>query len=42
MAVKKGNAELQEKLNTGLKNIIASGKFAEICEKWEIANMYEE
>ena len=42
MAVAKGNSELQEKLNTGLKNIIESGKFAEICEKWEIANMYEE
>ena len=42
MAVAKGNTELQEKLNTGLKNIIESGKFAEICEKWEIANMYEE
>ena len=35
MAVAKGNSELQEKLNTGLKNIIESGK-------WEIANMYEE
>ncbi len=42
MAVAKGNSELQEKLNTGLKNIVESGKFAEICEKWEIANMYEE
>ena len=42
MAVAKGNSELQEKLNTGLKNIIDSGKFAEICEKWEVANMYEE
>ena len=42
MAVAKGNSELQEKLNTGLKNLIESGKFAEICEKWEIANMYEE
>ena len=42
MAVAKGNSELQEVLNTGLKNIIESGKFAEICEKWEIVNMYEE
>ena len=42
MAVAKGNSELQEKLNTGLKNIIESGKFAEICEKWEINNMYAE
>ena len=42
MAVAKGNSELQEVLNTGLKNIIESGKFAEICKKWEIANMYEE
>lgn len=42
MAVAKGNSELQGKLNAGLKNIIDSGKFAEICEKWEIANMYEE
>jgi len=42
MAVKKGNSELQEKLNAGLKNIISSGKFAEICEKWEVLNMYEE
>lgn len=42
MAVAKGNDELKEKLNTGLKNIVESGKFAEICEKWEVANMYEE
>ncbi len=42
MAVAKGNAELQDKLNTGLQNIVKSGKFAEICEKWEIANMFEE
>lgn len=42
MAVKKGNSELQAKLNEGLKNIVASGKFAEICEKWDVANMYEE
>ena len=42
MAVAKGNSELQAKLNAGLKNLVDSGKFAEICEKWEIANMYEE
>jgi polar amino acid transport system substrate-binding protein len=42
MAVAKGNSELQAKLNEGLKNIVASGKFAEICQKWEVANMFEE
>ncbi len=42
MAVATGNSELQAKLIAGLKNLVDSGKFAEICEKWEIANMYEE
>ncbi len=33
-AIKKGNTELLEKLNAGLKNVIESGKFAEIQNKY--------
>lgn len=33
-AVKKGNTELLEKLNTGLANIKASGKYDELVDKW--------
>lgn len=33
-AIKKGNTELLEKINTGLKNVIESGKFAEIQAKY--------
>ena len=41
MAVQKGNDELREKLNAGLKNIVENGTFAELCEKWEMANKFE-
>ena len=34
IAVQKGNAELLEKINTGLKNIKENGKFDELVEKW--------
>ena len=33
-AVKKGNTELLEKLNTGLANIKESGKYDELVDKW--------
>lgn len=33
-AVKKGNTELLEKLNTGLANIKANGKYDELVDKW--------
>ena len=36
MAVGKDNAELMEKLNTGLANLMENGKYQEICEKWGI------
>ena len=36
MTVSKDNKELQEKLNTGLKNVIASGKFQELCAKYDL------
>ena len=32
----KDNKELQEKINTGLKNIIANGKYEELCKKYEL------
>ena len=34
IAVQKGNTELLEKINTGMANIQASGKFDEIYAKW--------
>jgi len=34
IAVQKGNTELLEKLNAGLKNIKDNGKFQEIWDKW--------
>lgn len=37
MAVKKGNKELLDKLNTGLDNIIENGTFDELLEKWNLA-----
>ena len=33
-AVQKGNTELLEKLNTGLANIKANGKYQELVDKW--------
>lgn len=36
IAVAQDNEELLEKLNTGLKNIIESGKYEEICVKYEL------
>ena len=41
MAVQKGNDELRDKLNAGLKNIVKNGTFAKLCEKWEMANKFE-
>ncbi len=41
MAVKKGNTELLEKLNQGLKDIVESGEFKEICEKWNIDSKFD-
>ena len=41
MAVAKDNPELLEKLNTGLKNIMANGKYKEICDKWGIGGLEE-
>ncbi len=32
----KDNKELQDKINAGLKNIIASGKYEELCKKYEL------
>ena len=37
MAVKKGNKELLDKLNTGLANIIENGTFDELLAKWNLA-----
>lgn len=34
IAVKKGNAELLEKINTGMQNLKDNGKFDEIFNKW--------
>ncbi|MCI8284694.1 MAG: basic amino acid ABC transporter substrate-binding protein [Firmicutes bacterium] len=34
IAVQKGNKELLDKINAGLKNLKDNGKFAEIYEKW--------
>ena len=34
IAVQKGNTELLEKINTGMANIQASGKFDEIYNAW--------
>ena len=39
MAVAKDNPELLEKLNTGLANIMANGKYQEICDKWGIGGL---
>ena len=36
LAVKKGNDELVEKLNKGLKNIKDNGKYDKLCKKWDI------
>lgn len=34
IAVKKGNSELVEKINAGLKNVVESGKYDELVAKW--------
>ena len=34
IAVRKGNKEVLDKINAGLKDVIASGKYAEIYKKW--------
>ena len=36
-AVKKGNTELLEKINTGLENLKNNGKYDELLEKWGLA-----
>lgn len=36
LAIEKDNTDLQEKLNAGLANVIESGKFDELCEKYEL------
>ncbi len=41
-AVKKDNKELLDKLNKGLQNIVKSGKYQEICDKWEVYNKFAE
>lgn len=40
MAVKKGNTELKNKLNKGLKDIIKDGTFQKLCDKWGIGNKF--
>ena len=40
IAVKKGNSELLGKINTGLKNLVESGKFQEICDAWNVNNRF--
>jgi len=36
-AVQKGNSELLEKINAGLKNVKENGKMDELIKKWELA-----
>lgn len=36
IAVKKGDSELQKKINAGLKNLKENGKYDELCKKWKI------
>lgn len=36
IAIKKGNTELVEKVNKGLKNLKENGKFDELLEKWNL------
>lgn len=36
VAMAKDNKELVEKVNTGLKNLIANGKYEELCKKYEL------
>lgn len=40
IAVKKGNKELLKQLNDGLKDIVKSGEFKKICDKWNVASIY--
>lgn len=39
IAVKKGNKELQDKINAGLKKIVADGTYAKIYKEWFDANV---
>ncbi|MDD4377407.1 MAG: basic amino acid ABC transporter substrate-binding protein [Eubacteriales bacterium] len=39
-AVNKGNTELLNKINDGLRNVIESGEYEEICKKWSIEGVY--
>jgi len=39
MAVADGNDELREKINAGLKNVMANGTYDELCEKWGIVGI---
>ena len=34
IAVRKGNTELLNKINSGLKKIIANGEYAKVYAKW--------
>jgi ABC-type amino acid transport substrate-binding protein len=40
IAAKKGNSEILDKVNAGLKNVIDSGKYKELCEKWHLTPLY--
>ncbi|MDD5921629.1 MAG: basic amino acid ABC transporter substrate-binding protein [Eubacteriales bacterium] len=40
-AVKKGNTKLLKKLNTGLKDIVKSGEFKKLCDKWGIDSKFD-
>ena len=37
IAVQKGNTELLDKINAGLKNVQEDGTFDELLEKWGLA-----
>ena len=39
MAVAEGNDELREKINAGLKNVMANGTYDALCEKWGIVGI---
>ena len=39
IAVKKGNKELQDKINAGLRKIVADGTYAKIYKEWFDANV---
>ena len=33
--------ELLKQLNDGLKDIVKSGEFKKICDKWNVASIYQ-